>query len=106
MKLIWYSTAPHAGVGYGVITKNIVQRMQKDGHEVDVFTKHHWSGTVVIDGMKVMEGCELGLVNKIFDDDKYDKWLKDFTAGYDADDDGSIADDETRHSVNNTEILR
>jgi glycosyltransferase involved in cell wall biosynthesis/SAM-dependent methyltransferase len=72
MKVIYYSTAPHIGVGYGVITKEIVSRMMKDGHEVLVATKHNFGTRMNIDGIDIVDGTEPSLINKIAIDDKYD----------------------------------
>jgi len=72
MKLIWYSTTPHAGVGYGILTRALVHRMIADGHQVDVATKHHLAGQFVIEGIKVFDGREIGLVNRICEEENYD----------------------------------
>ena len=34
MKIIYFSTAPFIGVGYGVTTRELVQRMMKDGQDL------------------------------------------------------------------------
>jgi glycosyltransferase involved in cell wall biosynthesis/SAM-dependent methyltransferase len=72
LKLIFYSTAPHSGVGYGVLTKHLVKRMIADGHQVKVATKHPIGGILIEDGIEVFDGLEIGLVNKIAEEEKYD----------------------------------
>ena len=72
MKIIWFSTVPYAGVGYGVITRAICTRMIADGHEVIVATKHQLGGSLVVDGLTCFDGTQHALVNKIAEDEKYD----------------------------------
>jgi len=72
LKLIFYSTAPHAGVGYGVLTRALVKRMTADGHQVKVATKHHIGGQLIEDGIEVFDGMEIGLVNTIAEEENYD----------------------------------
>ena len=72
MRLIWYSTASFIGVGYGIATRELVHRMQKDGHEVKVATKHHIGGRLKIEGIESFDGTNLALVNSILDEENYD----------------------------------
>ena len=60
MRLIFYSTAPHVGVGYGVISHNLIHRMQQDGHYVKLATKHNLGGQIIVDGIECFDGTELG----------------------------------------------
>jgi glycosyltransferase involved in cell wall biosynthesis/SAM-dependent methyltransferase len=72
MKLLFYSTAPWVGTGYGVLTQALVKRMIADGHSVTIGTKHHVGGTLVIGGVTVFDGTEFNLVNKIVEEEGYD----------------------------------
>uniref|UniRef100_A0A6M3J2F6 Putative glycosyltransferase n=1 Tax=viral metagenome TaxID=1070528 RepID=A0A6M3J2F6_9ZZZZ len=67
MKLLWYSVAPWAPTGYGVVTKEIVHRMQKEGHEVTVATKHFHCGEVEWEGIKTITGMDVGILNRMVD---------------------------------------
>lgn len=72
MKLIWYSTAPFVGVGYGVLTRALVKRMIADGHFIKIATKHHIGGQMIVEGVEVFDGNELGLINVIGETENYD----------------------------------
>ena len=72
MKLLFYSTAPHIGVGYGTLSSALIKRFQQDGHEVKVATKHLFGGKINIGGVDVFNGTDNGLVWKIFQDEKFD----------------------------------
>lgn len=72
MKIIYYSTAPFIGVGYGVASRELVPRMQADGHEVRIATKHHLGGQIIIDGMECFDGGELNVINQVAKQGNYD----------------------------------
>jgi glycosyltransferase involved in cell wall biosynthesis/SAM-dependent methyltransferase len=72
LRIIFYSTTPNVGVGYGVLTKHLVTRMRDDGHFIKIATKHHIGNYQVIDGFDVFDGMDQGLVNKIADEENFD----------------------------------
>ena len=72
MRLIYFSTAPFIGVGYGVTSRALVPRMKADGHEVKIATKHHLGGQIVIEGMECFDGGELNVVNAVAKKEGYD----------------------------------
>ena len=72
MKLIFYSTAPSEGVGYGVLTKYLAHKLIQDGHEVIIATKHGIGKGRIEDGIRCIDGQDIGLVNKIADEENYD----------------------------------
>ena len=72
LKVVWYSTAINIGVGYGVISRNLIPRLVADGHEVKLASKHHLGADVVIDGIGHFDGGERGLVNRIVEEEGYD----------------------------------
>lgn len=72
MKIIWYSTAPFVGVGYGVLSRALVHRMIADGHQVKIATKHHLGGRIVVEGIEIFDGNEIGLINTIGETEGYD----------------------------------
>uniref|UniRef100_A0A6M3IZM7 Putative glycosyltransferase n=1 Tax=viral metagenome TaxID=1070528 RepID=A0A6M3IZM7_9ZZZZ len=67
MKLIWLSVAPWALTGYGVVTREIVSRMIKEGHEVTVACKHFHTGTVVWEGIPTIQGMNVNILNRMID---------------------------------------
>jgi len=72
MKILWYSTAPFVGVGYGVLTNALVPRIVKDGHFVKIATKHHLGGSLIVSGVEVFDGTECGMLNKLQEVENYD----------------------------------
>lgn len=46
--------------------------MIADGHEVVIGTKHHLGGQIEVNGITVFDGREVGLVNKIVQEEGYD----------------------------------
>lgn len=72
LKLIWYSTALHVGCGYGVLTRALCHRMIDEGHKVKIGTKHNLGGQLVEEGIEIFDGTEIGLVNKIAEEENYD----------------------------------
>lgn len=64
MKLIWFSVAPWANTGYGVITREIVPRLQAEGHEIWIATKHFHTGVIEWHGCPVFNGMDLDVVNR------------------------------------------
>jgi len=69
---MYFSTSPHIGVGYGVTTRELVKRMQADGHEVRVATKHSIGGQLIVDGIECMDGTEPEVINEVLSRDNYD----------------------------------
>lgn len=72
MKICFFSTSPHIGVGYGVMTRELVSRMKRDGHEVIVATKHHLGGHLIIEGIDCTDGTELEVINQMAVREKFD----------------------------------
>lgn len=64
MKFIWLSVAPWAPTGYGVVTSELVPRIVKEGHEVIIATKHFHTGVVDWNGCEVINGMDVGLLNR------------------------------------------
>lgn len=67
MKLIWLSVAPWSPSGYGLVTRQIVPRIQNEGHEVTVATKHFHTGTVEWNGIKTIQGTDLDMLDRMVD---------------------------------------
>ena len=72
LRIIWYSTALFVGVGYGIATRNLLQRMKADGHEVEVATKHLIGAQLESNGIKHWDGAEIEMVNQIKREEKFD----------------------------------
>ncbi len=72
MKLIWLSVAPYAPTGYGLVTRQIVSRIQKEGHEVVVATKHFHTGKVVWEGIPTIPGTDINILNRMIDNGEVD----------------------------------
>ena len=72
MRLLWYSTIPWAGVGYGIATRELVRRIKQDGHEVKIATKHHLGGQVEVEGTVCFDGGEMDLVNIVRREENWD----------------------------------
>ncbi len=72
MKLIWLSVAPYAPTGYGSVTRNLVPRIQAEGHEVIIATKHFHCGDVEWNGMHVIQGMDVNILNRMVDRGEYD----------------------------------
>ncbi len=67
MKLIWLSVAPWAPTGYGMVTRALVPRIQVEGHKVIVATKHFHCGDVEWEGMHVIQGMDVNILNRMVD---------------------------------------
>jgi len=67
MKLIWLSVAPWSPTGYGTVTRQVVPRIQAEGHEVTVACKHFHTGTVVWEGIPTIQGVDLNILNRMVD---------------------------------------
>jgi len=72
MKLIWLSVAPYAPTGYGMVTRALVPRIQEMGHEVVVATKHFHCGDVEWNGIHVIQGMDVNILNRMVDRGEYD----------------------------------
>ena len=72
LKVIWWSTIPYSNAGYGVATRELLRRFRNEGHQVQIGTKHFIGGQVEVDGVTCFDGIELGMVNAVQIEDKYD----------------------------------
>lgn len=72
MRIIFLSVAPYAPTGYGLVTRNLVPRFQAAGHEVVVATKHFHCGDVEWNGMHVIQGLDVKILNRMIDRGEYD----------------------------------
>ena len=72
MKFIWFSVAPWCVTGYGTVTRNIVPRLIKAGHQVLIATKHTHVGTVNWDGVDVICGVDVQTLNRRIERKEYD----------------------------------
>lgn len=72
MKIMWHSTAMFVGAGYGVITRELVHRIKKAGHQIDVFTKHFLGGNIIVEDVDNYDGTQMDLINQVLERDKYD----------------------------------
>ncbi len=72
MKLIWLSVAPWAPTGYGTVTRQVVKRIQAEGHEVMVACKHFHTGTVVWEGIPTIQGMDIDMLNRMVDNGEVD----------------------------------
>ncbi len=72
MKFIWLSVAGWAPTGYGLVTRQIVPRIQREGHEVTVATKHFHTGLVTWEGIPTIPGMDMGILNRMVDKGEVD----------------------------------
>ncbi len=72
MKLLWHSTGMFVGTGYGVITRELVHRIKKAGHDVDVYTKHFLGGNIIVEGVDNYDGTQMDVINRKLEKDLYD----------------------------------
>jgi glycosyltransferase involved in cell wall biosynthesis/ubiquinone/menaquinone biosynthesis C-methylase UbiE len=72
LKILWYSTSPHSSTGYGNATREILRRFRKEGHEVQVATKHPLGGRIEVDGVTCFDGGDGDLVNIICQEEGFD----------------------------------
>lgn len=72
MKFIWYCVAPWAVSGYGLVTRNLVPRIIKEGHEVIIATKHPHTGCVKWNGIDVIPGMDIPLINRMVESGEVD----------------------------------
>ena len=67
MNIIWLSVAPWAPTGYGLVTREVVPRIQAEGHKVFVACKHFHTGTVNWNGIETIQGMDLDMLNRMID---------------------------------------
>lgn len=72
MRILWHSTSPMASSGYGVVTKEIIQRLKAMGHFVRVGTKHEDHGWYKWNGFEVFEGTDTFFINQMIKDEDFD----------------------------------
>lgn len=72
MKFIWYSVAPWAVSGYGLVTRELVPRIAKEGHEVIIATKHPHTGCVKWNGFDVINGMDIEFINRMVESGEID----------------------------------
>jgi len=72
MKFIWFSVAPWAVTGYGLVTRELVPRIVKEGHEVVIATKHAHTGCVEWNGCDVISGADVNLLNRMVESGEVD----------------------------------
>jgi len=72
MKFIWLSVAPWAVTGYGLVTRELVPRILKEGHEVIIATKHAHTGCVKWNGCDVIYGTDINLLNRMVENGEVD----------------------------------
>lgn len=72
LKILWYSTSPHSSTGYGNATRELLRRFRKEGHEVQVATKHPLGGRIEVDGITCFDGGDGELVNIICKEEGFD----------------------------------
>lgn len=64
--------APWAVSGYGLVTRELVPRIAKEGHEVIIATKHHQTGCVNWKGFDVISGMDVPLINRMVESGEVD----------------------------------
>jgi len=67
MKFIWLSVHPLAPSGYGTVTRQIVPRLVNEGHEVIIATKHFHTGYHIWNGVPVIQGLNVNILNRMVD---------------------------------------
>ena len=72
LRILWYSTIPCCGVGYGVATKNLVSRMIADGYYVEIATKHDLPSQLSINGITCFKGTQHDFVNMVQQQEGFD----------------------------------
>ena len=72
MKLIWNSSTPLGNSGYGGITRELVPRLIKAGHEVKIAIKHWHYGWHDWQGVEVFEGLHLDYMSNIIEREGFD----------------------------------
>jgi glycosyltransferase involved in cell wall biosynthesis len=73
MRILYYSSTPECTSGYGNVTREVVKRLKAAGHYVRVATKH-WTLAyrTMPDGTEIFEGSDIGLVNQMMEEEKFD----------------------------------
>jgi len=73
MRILWYSSSPEVRTAYGIVTKEIVKRLQQAGHFVRVATKHEYlKHEVTPDGLEIVLGTDLHFLNRMIEDEDFD----------------------------------
>ncbi|MCK4789350.1 MAG: hypothetical protein KAV87_36745, partial [Desulfobacteraceae bacterium] len=72
MRILWHSTSPLASSGYGIITKEMIQRFKAMGHFVRIGTKHADHGWYDWNGFEVFEGTDTFFINQMLRDENFD----------------------------------
>lgn len=73
MRILWHSSSPICRTGYGIVTKELTQRLLDAGHFVRVGTKHaETKWTTRPDGLEIFEGTDVFLVNQMIAGENFD----------------------------------
>jgi len=72
MRILWHSSSPMCSSGYGIVTREVIQRLRAMGHFVRVGTKHADHGWYEWDGFEVFEGTDTFFVNQMIKDEDFD----------------------------------
>ena len=72
MKILWNSSVIFGNSGYGVASREIIKRLQADGHEVALATKHQFFGRLQWEGIEIYEGINSKYIANVLEREKFD----------------------------------
>lgn len=73
MRILWSSTTPQVSTGYGVQTREIVNRLREAGHFIRIATKHFYPTWVTLpDGLEIFEGNDFNLLGQMVKEERFD----------------------------------
>jgi glycosyltransferase involved in cell wall biosynthesis len=72
MRILWHSTSPLAKSGYGIVTKEIINRLKERGHFIRVGTKHQGLSWYKWKGFEIFEATDTLLVNQMIEEENFD----------------------------------
>jgi len=72
MKIIWNSSTPLGSSGYGNVSRELVPRLKRAGHDVKIATKHWYYGCHEWQGVEMFSGLYLGHINEMLERENFD----------------------------------
>jgi len=72
MRILWSSTVFSCHSGYGVVSKELISRLRKQGHFIRLATKHAYPHWQIVDGVEVFEGTNIAIINEMLKEEAFD----------------------------------